>query len=427
MDEPADRTRKPRVIIHTPEPRHGAASYVTELVKALAAAKARVVLFCPANFEYQNEVRKAGVELVLARPRIIKRASLSARILRNLKFVAQSAFAQYRLTRRGDIVHFQFPVHLPLGFVFLLLVRAQGGSVVLTAHDPQPHKWRLHPRLRWIECKMLECFYGQCHFIVVHNQAGRDVLVDKFRQCPERIAVIPHGPLSENAAKTPYPPFDSLRVLIFGSIRGNKGVAHAIRAVQRLQHNSRLPIRLTIAGCAGTANEVRYWRDCKQLIAQMPECIDVIDHFIADDDVRPLLARHHAVVLPYSDFYSESGVAALALSNRRPILATRAGGLGELLEQSSCGIPIESPTAESVAQAITSAVEAGPERLSQMGIEGWEFLTRTRSWDSVARKTSALYSRISGIHASASDCDPAITESRRSLGETDCELTGLLK
>ncbi len=45
---------RPRVIVHTSEPTHGHAQYVSEVVLALAKSGVPVVLFCPANFEYET-------------------------------------------------------------------------------------------------------------------------------------------------------------------------------------------------------------------------------------------------------------------------------------------------------------------------------------------------------------------------------------
>ena len=391
----ANRSAGGRVIVYTPEPKHGLALYVSEVVVALATCGVPIVLFCPANFEYEAKVREAGADVVHAGGRDVSMAGLSERLLRNLKFVALSALVQFRLVRRGDVVHFQSMLHLPLGFVFVLLAIARGGSIVLTAHDPLPHRWRFPRRLRWIERKMLELCYRLSDRIIVHNTQGKEVLLREFHQQERRIAVIPHGPYSEPADEdSGYPRFDCLRLLAFGSIRENKGLHLTIEAIQKAGFASRIPVRLTIAGQVQNAAEEQYWRTCKQLIAAQPDGIEVIESHIADDAVGPLLARHHAVVLPYTEFFSESGVAALALSHRRPILATAAGGLSELIERGACGIAIESASAEAVAQAVLKAIQFGPERLRQMGVTGSEFIRRERSWDFIALQTAGVYSEL---------------------------------
>jgi len=381
--------------VHTPEPAHGHALYVSELVSALAKSGMPVVLFCPANFGYEARVREAGVEIVHAAYRDTSEAGLAKRLHRNLTFLVRAAVVQFRLVRQGDIVHFQSMLHLPLGFIFLFLVRLRGGVLVFTAHDPLPHRWRFPRGFRWLERKMLEICYRLSDCIIVHNQSGKELLLRELGENGDRIVVIPHGaypdPGDNEAA---YRRFDRLRLLAFGSIRANKGFHLAIQAVQMLVSHARVPISLTVAGSLHNAAEERYWQMCKDLIAAKPDGIDVIERRISDEEIGPLLAQHHAVLLPYTEFFSESGVAVLALSHRRPILATAAGGLAELIQQGACGIPIESPTSRSVAEAISVAINLGPERLREMGLAGNTFIRKTRSWSSIARHTALVYSQL---------------------------------
>jgi glycosyltransferase involved in cell wall biosynthesis len=135
---------------------------------------------------------------------------------------------------------------------------------------------------------------------------------------------------------------------------------------------------------------------CKRLIASRPDGIEVIERRIGDEEVGPLLARHHAVVLPYTDFFSESGVANLALSHRRPLIASAFGGLGDLMRLGRCGIPIAHPTVEAVSQALLAAARLGPARLEAMGRAGNQFIRQTRGWDLVARQTGEAYSKLAG-------------------------------
>jgi len=380
-----------RVIVHTPEPRDGAAKYVSELVVALREAREDVILFCPENFEYRDAVLAAGVEISNAPSRDVSQAGLVRRVVRNLTFMFKAARAQYKLVHRGDVVHFQNTLHLPLGFVFYWLVSMKGGRIVLTAHDPLPHRWRFPQSMRWIEKGMLKIAYSLCDAIVVHNENGKEILLKEFQQNSERIAVIPHGPDTHAQHNSEFPEFDCLRLLAFGSIRENKGIHLAIEAVQRLCKGGGIPVRLTIAGKLYTAAEQGYWRRCEELIAAAPEPMELLVRFITDDEISPLLARHHAVILPYLDFFSESGVAALSLSHQRPMIATPTGGLREILDMSPCGIAIKQPTVEGVEEAISKALSLGRGQLKEMGIAGDKFLQSTRSWGTIAMRTCDLY------------------------------------
>lgn len=393
LERPAKNSSAPRVVMHTSEP-SGLGHYVSKLVLALAKSSVPIVLFCPANSSDKDEVIAVGVEVAHAAPRETTYAGPAKRLLRNFVFLAKSLRTQARLVRPGDIVHFQGMLHLPLGFAFLLQAKLCGAKLVLTAHDPLPHRWRFPRPMRWLERGMLHLSYRLFDAIIVHNQTGRNTLLGEFQLHQERVFVIPHGWYMDAAdADSAYPAFDCLRLLAFGSIRENKGLHLSIQAVQALIR-SRVPVRLTITGVPQNADEERYRQACEQLIAANPDGIEVIVRHIADDEVGALLARHHAVLLPYTNFFSESGVANLALSHQRPIFATTAGGLGELIEQCGCGIAIAEPSAESVAAAISKAIQLGQDKLRKMGIEGNEFIRKTRSWDTIAHQTADLYSSL---------------------------------
>lgn len=164
-----------------------------------------------------------------------------------------------------------------------------------------------------------------------------------------------------------------------------------MQAVQQINAGNAASVELTVAGELARGSEESYWNMCKRLIDKDPRCIHVVHRYIEDGEIPDLLACHHAVLLPYTVFASESGIAALALTNGRPILATRAGGLGELLAQAGCGITIESAVVSAVATAIESALQAGIQGLAAMGAQGARFIERERDWHGIGRRTAQIY------------------------------------
>jgi glycogen synthase len=382
-----------RVIMHTSEPYAGAAQYVSELVQGLATAKEDVVLFCPRNFAYLPAVSGAGAVIAPAGNRGTDHAGLAARVTRNLRFFVGTCLRQVRLTRSRDIVHFQFPLYFPAGLVLFLLAKLQARAIVYTAHDPVPHKWLLPPALRFIERRCLRCAYQLSDRIIVHNAAGKELLERVFLQKPSKISVIPHGTSALNPAEISPRNSGTLDLLLFGSIRQDKGIDLSIAAVRRV-NASGLKVRLLIAGTVANARELTYWDDCRQAIGQAGDGITVQEGFIPDGDVAGLLAGCDAVLLPYRNFESESGVAAVAIAAGRPILATNTGGFATLLRSADLGIPIEAATAESVETAIRIALASGPGALREKGLRGLEFARADRSWPSVASRTADLYAEL---------------------------------
>jgi len=389
-----------RIIVHTPEPGAGAGQYVTGLVKGLAGTGETVKLFCPANFSYEQELAGSGVEIIRAPLRRVGFASLPYRVLRNMVFALGALKKFWPVVWRRDIVHFQFALHLGLGLLFFLMARVKGAFVVLTVHDPLPHRWILPGYLRWLETGILSAGYALCHKLIVHNQAGQQVLVKHFRLDPKGVSVIPHGPLHMvSAAPKSIESGDEsvkpLRLLAFGSLRENKGLHLTIAAVQNLRNAAGgRPVCLTIAGRTPNLMEKPYWEGCKRLIAAEPGAIEVIERLIGDEEIVPLFARHDAVLLPYLEFFSDSGVAMLALSQGMPVIATAAGGLGELLESTDCGILIQSPTVDGVAAAIRKAQLAPAEWLEKKGLNGYLYVANERSWSVIAQKTQKIYDEV---------------------------------
>jgi len=108
-----------------------------------------------------------------------------------------------------------------------------------------------------------------------------------------------------------------------------------------------------------------------------------------------LLAQAHCVLLTYTTFSSDSGIAALALSNAKPIVATSSGGLGELLGAAQLGIKIGEPTVAGIEEGLRAAWFAGPDELERLGRNGADHLLENCSWRVAAQKTGALYQELS--------------------------------
>ncbi len=376
--------------MHTPEPSSGAARYVMDLVKQLCVAGEPVVLLCPRNFAYSAEASGVGATLAPAGDRSTKTAGLPGRIARNLRFFVATCFRQALLTRPEDIVHFQFPLYFPAGLAFFALAKIQARGIIYTAHDPVPHKWLLPRRLRFIERASLRCAYSLSDRIIVHNPAARELIVRVFGQAPPKIAVIPHGCSALEPSTVSFRESDTLELLLFGSIREDKGIELAIEAVQKVNAQG-VRVRLLIAGAVANAREQAYWSACKSNIQRASAGITVLEEFIPDAHVPVLLAACHAVLLPYKHFESDSGVAAVALAGGRAILATYTGSLATLLDASDLGIPIRTASVAAVEHAIRAALADGSEELRNKGLRGLAFARSALSWESAGKKTANLY------------------------------------
>ena len=381
-----------RIFLHTPEPFSSAALYVDELSRALTLEGCPVHLVCPEN----HQARKAFERnpLITVHPTAARSTDRShglfRKLLANARFLCSSCAVLFCNARRGDVVHFQYSLHLPFGALLFACARLRGCKIVYTAHDPLPHKWLLTPKLRWIERLALKWMYQVSDNIMVHSEAGKRPIVERFGQSSTKVKVIAHGPYELGAGVLAVPKSEYMEVLLFGSIRENKGVHLAIEAVQQL-YGEGVPVRLTIAGSVLNRKEQGYWKRCQELIRQSPEAIRVIDEFVPDEKLPELFSGCHCFLLPYTEFFSDSGVAFMALANGRPIISTKAGGLGALLEASNGGYVIDEASVDAVAASLRHAVRLGVDHLNRLGGEGAAWVLQECGWPKIARETLRVY------------------------------------
>ncbi len=143
--------------------------------------------------------------------------------------------------------------------------------------------------------------------------------------------------------------------LFFGFVREYKGLKHLIRAAGLLKKRNsyvlREDFRLLIAGDFGTPEKEAEYR---RLIAEcgVEEITVLINQYVPDTAVEPYFAACDAVVLPYESA-TQSGIAQIAFGFEKPVIATRVGGLAEVVEDGKSGLLTEPFDEEGLAAALT--------------------------------------------------------------------------
>jgi len=172
--------------------------------------------------------------------------------------------------------------------------------------------------------------------IIVHGTFAKNMICKEYLVEPEKVHVIPHGHYrgfykdlipAEDAKKQLGITNDDFVFLFFGNIRAYKGLEELVEAFLRLQkkHNH---ITILIAG-RGLDKEIHDYINEKVALSKK-----IIAHikFINDDDVQLFLNASDIMVLPYKSVLT-SGVALLALSFMKPIIAPRIGLIPELVDE----------------------------------------------------------------------------------------------
>jgi len=306
-----------------------------------------------------------------------------ARLAGHLWAMARTAVA----ARRFDIVHVQF---LPLPALDLWWLRwvAKGSCVVYTVHDLYPHDARSTPTLR----RRLGRAYRASARLVAHTRFTSEQLVNEFGIPPERIAIIPHGAIvpllrpGDDAAADPPAELQGAEpiILLFGQLRPGKGLDVLIRAAALLRDEG-VPFRLVAAG--ESADPQPYRRLVQDL--GLESMVHLRAERIPEGEVRAYFATAAVVALPYR-VIDQSGVAVMALSFGRALVASNLAGLGELVGAADCGLLVPPEDPPSLAAALKRLL--GDEALRRRyEANSLRYAKAALDWSVIAGQTIAVY------------------------------------
>ncbi len=207
----------------------------------------------------------------------------------------------------------------------------------------------------------------------------------------EKISVIPFG-VEVPEQITELPPVRPFKLCFIKSLRPKYGPDVLLQAVYEIKKE--VPdIQLTLAG-EGPMKERLEW-----IINELGlERNVTLVGFVPNKEVYALIRKHHVMVMP-SIMDSESfGVAAIeAGACARAVVASRVGGVPEVISDGRSGILVPAKDHKSLAQAILK-LASDKNLCDKMGREGYEFVRQHYKWDKSLDLMSELYERV--IHAS---------------------------
>lgn len=219
-------------------------------------------------------------------------------------------------------------------------IRRQGTTFATIVHDAVPHPGDRTARVtRWL---LREA--RQADTAVTLSNAVATALVRQNLAEKERVHVLFHPDLNYASALCMRVPRGDgpLRLLFLGRIMAYKGLDLLAGAVAHLKAAG-IPVRLGVAG-SGTIPPA--------LQAQLRALdAEVINRWIADEEISPLLARYDAVACSHREA-SQSGVASTAFGHGLPVVAMPVGGIVEQVIDGETGILAQGVSAQELADAI---------------------------------------------------------------------------
>jgi len=208
----------------------------------------------------------------------------------------------------------------------------------------------------------------------------------KIEVIPDGVEIPPELPSTEARAKARARwGFGERDFLIghLGAFTPEKGQEVALGALQLL--GEQLPqARLLLAGEDPTASDSEIARRCEALGERVRVCgaIENLSEFFPALDLFVMPSKSEGL----------GSSALLAMSYGLPVVASRVGGLPEVVEEGRTGWLVEPGSPVALANAILAAA-SDPARLERRGLNGRE-RARQFSVDNMVERTEALYRRL---------------------------------
>lgn len=306
--------------------------------------------------------------------------------------------------RRGayDIIHIQNSPH------FVPIIRAL---------NPQA-KIVLHMHCEWLsqlDRALMEKRLRGVDVVIGCSSHVTEKIRERFPQMAARCATIPNGVDLERFSPSPngHTRKDEPHLLFVGRVSPEKGV-HVLMDAFRKVH-ARFPnARLNLVGHIGSAPldflvglsdsadvaQLSTFYDAPyidDLRARIPAALAANVNFVGPVPQVELAACYRDADVLVNPSFSESfGMSLIeAMACARPVVATRVGGMTDIVEDGETGLLVEPGNPDELAEAIIQVLE-DPQRGQAMGQAGLRRAQTRFSWEHVTADLLAHYQRALG-------------------------------
>lgn len=220
--------------------------------------------------------------------------------------------------------------------------------------------------------------------VIVHASAARTELIAEHGCQPDRVHTIPIGSyeyyrmFADGEIRE-----EPATLLFFGRIWGYKGLQVLIEAEPII--SEQIPdLRVIIAG------EGEPFDKYERLMVN-PQRFEVHNYRIPNENVAGFFQRACVVVLPYLEA-SQSGVVSIAYAFGKPVVATRVGGLPDVVLEGQTGFLVPPKDSRGLAEAVITILRDAKLR-RQMGQRARDLADSELSWKHIALKTYEVYKK----------------------------------
>lgn len=404
-----------KLFIIEPRGSGGMIHYAYQLCTALAEIGTSVTLITSYNYEMESYPHNFIVEKRIRlwdlfdqksenppknQLKIFRRkiAWTTRRILRGFRYIIEWIhLTNYLVKQRPDIIQFG-KIEFPFESFFLAWLKRNGIILTQVCHEFELRE-RKDGYFAHLTNQLYASVYKNFSIIFLHGENCRQRFLSLFSIPSEQTFVIHMG--NESLFLTQASTFSSNKdirqryrftsdesiILFFGILQPSKGLPDLLRAFA-LVYQQNKKTRLIIAGFPSKVINVSELKKLASNLA-ISDVVTFDTRYIPIEEVGPLMELASVVVYPYRNS-TQSASLQVAYTFGRPVVATRVGGLTEVVKDGRSGflVPPESPN--DLAEAVLKIIN-NPKMAKEMG-DYARYLSETHySWKSIATKIMDAY------------------------------------
>jgi len=338
----------------------GGSTYSLEIAKALSK-KCDLVAMISRQSQNLEACRKAGISLI----EIDTYEDILGVLLSMLNFKKYFYLWKQIKNVNPDVIYYPM-LHLWTPIINLITPSI---PKVTTIHDPIMHKGEKNIILELIQKIAIK----QSTIIIILSKVFIPV-IEKHGISKERISVIPHGESSyymyNNVSNILQ---ENNTILFFGRIREYKGLNVLIETFPLIK--KKIPdAKLLIVGQG----------DITPYLSKLSKLQDVelVNHWISDEEVAKFFSRSSVVVLPYTDA-TQSGIIPIAYMLKVPVISTKVGGIPEQVEDGKTGLLVNAGDPVELAEACIRLL-TNPELILSLVENGYQKAIKEWNWERVS-------------------------------------------
>ena len=280
-----------------------------------------------------------------------------------------------------DIIHVHWP--MPQGLFGVVGRWAGGGRLVTTFYGADLALTRRLPFLR----PLLKWFVRASDVVTaISSFTGSQVKAMTGVQP----VVIPYGVNMPPPREYVPPPPGPRQILAIGRLIERKGHVYLVQALAELAKR-RDDVRLTILGRGSERARLESLIDELDLADK----VQLLD-YVSDEELAQLYRQCDLLVQPSitdsgGDFEGLGMVLLEAMGYQKPVVATKVGGILDIVRHNETGVLVEERDSQALAQAI-EAVLSDKTWARELGQAGFAYAKEYFSWPRIVDEVMALYS-----------------------------------